>query len=252
MRMVSLVRLSTDRVHGEDDNSPKSRQEYSLYPVKLGKQMKSSHQIKFDCFSMAPRKQADYLSACYEYGADNVYLLNDQCFAGSDTYASSLILAKAIQTHASPAQLIVCSMQSAQGETGHMASALAVRLQLPAVIGVVEICEVDEKHMVCIQNHEYYEEKVSVRFPAVISLHRDFVFHEQWSEITLFDRRNARKKVIRQLNHEDIGLPAEACGIKGSKTRMVAGKNMAMNKNHETYAGSTLEQCRKLLNLMEL
>ncbi|MNI26987.1 Acryloyl-CoA reductase electron transfer subunit gamma [compost metagenome] len=252
MRIVSLVRLSADRMYAEDDNSPNSRQECSLYPVKLGKQLQSSHQLEFDCFSMAPRKQADLLCTCFEYGADNVYLLNDPCFAGSDTYASSLILATAIQAYAGSAQLIVCSMQSAQGETGHMASALAVRLQLPAVIGVVEICELDEKHMICIQNHEYYQEKVCIHLPAVISLHRDFIFNEQLCGITLFDRRKAKKKTIRQLNHNDIGLPAEVCGIQGSKTKMVAGKNMPINKNHETYAGSTLEQCRKLLSLMEI
>lgn len=250
MRIVSLVRLSPEAA-ASGGQSQRLREDCSLYPVKFGKMMKNRLHASFDCLSMAPLNHSSHLGICHEYGAEDVYLLCDKHFAGSDTYATSHILAQALQSVVEPFDLLACFMQSSQGQTGHMAGALAARLQMPAAIGVVEICEVNADSIICVQNHDYYEETVRIRLPAVISLHHLFRFDEGADHITLFDMKKAQKKTVQVLTREALGMEPGDCGLAGSKTRMLEGKRIAMKRQHADLEGSMEEQCRMLFELIE-
>ena len=47
--------------------------------------------------SMAPEFTRDKLTECLAMGADEAFLLSDAAFGGADTYATSYVLAKAIE-----------------------------------------------------------------------------------------------------------------------------------------------------------
>ncbi|KAF6569873.1 hypothetical protein NYE46_39890 [Listeria sp. FSL L8-0308] len=254
MKICSLVRLSTE-IMDKSNAGLLTNPDYSLYPVKFAKMFSSSHPgSRFDCLSMAPHKHADYLKICYEYGAEQVYLLNDKRFAGADTYATSLALATAINRCVGGADLVVCSMQSSQGETGHIAGSLASRLGLPFAVGVIEVRECCTDYMVLVQDHGDYAEIIKLPFPAVISLHRNFSFEERLCQINLIDVRKARRKSVCELNHADIDLMPKNCGLIGSNTRMLAGTKAPFQKvkEHRSCVGDTEEQCKLLLQLLDL
>lgn len=64
------------------------------------------------------------------YGADRLIHICDPAFAGSDTLATSRILARAIERAGLP-DIILCGRRTIDGETGQVGPQLAARLPYP-------------------------------------------------------------------------------------------------------------------------
>ncbi len=81
--------------------------------------------------SMGSRQASLPLKDCYSYDADEVFLVTDPCYAGSDTLATTYILSKAIEqirkTH--PVDMILCGNKTSDSGTGQVGPGLAFRLQ---------------------------------------------------------------------------------------------------------------------------
>ena len=61
--------------------------------------------------SMGPPAAKEALKECLSLGADRAFLITDRAFGGSDTYATSYILASSIR-HIGDYDLIICGMQA--------------------------------------------------------------------------------------------------------------------------------------------
>jgi electron transfer flavoprotein beta subunit len=87
--------------------------------------------------SMGPPESESVLRRCLALGADEVLLLWDEAFRGSDTLATARILAAAIRRVG--ADLVLCGKRASDGDTGQVGAQLAELLDLPAVTGVVQL-----------------------------------------------------------------------------------------------------------------
>ena len=66
---------------------------YDLYALSNIVELKNKNKdIHITCISMGSLKAKDVLIRCRAIGADDVILLSDEAFAGSDTYATIYIL----------------------------------------------------------------------------------------------------------------------------------------------------------------
>ena len=88
-------------------------------------------------------------------GADEAYLVSAREFGGSDTYATSQILAAAIDTlGVEKDDVILCGRQAIDGDTAQVGSQIAEKLDIPQVSYVAGIekdgDKVVVKRMLCL------------------------------------------------------------------------------------------------------
>lgn len=80
--------------------------------------IKEKHGGQVTVITMGPPQAKDAILRCLAMGADKGIILTDRAFAGADTWATSLTLAKAIEKL--EYDLILCGKQAIDGDTGQV------------------------------------------------------------------------------------------------------------------------------------
>ena len=84
--------------------------------------------------SMGPPPAEGMLRECIARGADRAVLVSGREFGGSDTYATSQILAAAInKIGVGPEDIVMCGRQAIDGDTAQVGPQIAEKLGLPQV-----------------------------------------------------------------------------------------------------------------------
>jgi len=118
--------------------------------------------------SMGPPQAASILREALAMGADKAILVSDRAFAGSDTLATSYILAGAIRK-IKDYDLILCGRQAIDGDTAQVGPQIAECLHVPQVTYAQKI-EV-KKDLVTVQsNFGRIMRTVMVEPPALITV----------------------------------------------------------------------------------
>ena len=146
-------------------------------------------------------------------GADEAVLLTDSAFAGSDTAATSRIIAKTVEL-LGDFDLIFCGRRSTDGETGQVGPELAARLNRGCCVSCTKLeMSGDEVHCTCLTDLGTAE--YALTLPAVITFCNGINSPRLQSLSGLFKAKRAQ---IRTLNHQDLSLTPAQCGQKGSPT----------------------------------
>ena len=95
--------------------------------------------------SMGPPQAEAALRDAIAMGADDAILLSDRVFAGSDTWATSFTLSKAIQKIG--ADIIICGKQAIDGDTAQVGPETAEFLDIPHISYVRKIEEVTDSSL---------------------------------------------------------------------------------------------------------
>ena len=132
---------------------------------------KEKYDAEIVAVSMGPQKATDVLRNALALTVDEVHHVSDPALAGSDTLATSYALAKAIEK-VGDVDLVLCGKQATDGNTGVVASELAVRLGYSQLTFVGKIVEIDaaNKKIKVERNIEGGIEVVEAKLPAVVSV----------------------------------------------------------------------------------
>jgi len=103
-----------------------------LAALELALRVKDEHGGRVTVISMGPPTASAVLREALWRGADSVALLTDRKAAGSDTLATSYLLACAIR-HAGPFDLVFCGRQAIDGDTAQVGPQIAEKLGLPQI-----------------------------------------------------------------------------------------------------------------------
>ena len=103
---------------------------------------KEKYDAQIVAVSMGPEKATDVLRNALALTVDEVHHVSDPALAGSDTLATAYALAKAIEK-VGDVDLVLCGKQATDGNTGVVASELAVRLSFSQLTFVGKIVEID-------------------------------------------------------------------------------------------------------------
>ena len=166
---------------------------------------------RITCLCMGPKTAKEVLVRCLARGADEAVLLTDATFAGADTYATALTLARAAELLRY--DLIICGKRSIDGETGQIAGGLAARLGL-CCFTEVECLEMKSELLIVTYAEGAMLRTVKVPFPLVVSF-ADFCIH---NTVSLLALKKAKKKEISILGARDLDIMPQECGSLGSKT----------------------------------
>jgi len=184
--------------------------------VEAGVQLKEAHGGTVTVISMGPEQAKDALRECISVGADKAVLISDKAFAGSDTLATSYILANAIKK-LGQFDLIICGKQAIDGDTGQVGPEIAEHLGIPQITYAAKIEVKGDTIVVNRETDEGYE-VVEAKLPVVCTVVKSI---NEPRYATIKSKLAANKAKIDVLTLADLPeIDKSRIGINGSPTKV--------------------------------
>ena len=101
-------------------------------------QLKDKYGASVSVLSMGPPQAKEILREALSMGADEVFLISDRKFGGSDTWATATIIASAIEK-IGDYDIILCGRQAIDGDTAQVGPEIAEFLDIAQITYVKEI-----------------------------------------------------------------------------------------------------------------
>ena len=164
--------------------------------------------------SMGPPQAGGMLKELFGRGVDECILVSDRKFGGADTCATSITLAAAIEK-CGAYDLIIAGCQAIDGDTAQVGPQTAERLGLPQVTYVDKIIELTNEKITVRKSLEDVEEIIEVKLPCVLTTLSGM---NEPRYMNCNDIVDSFSKSIVTYTFDDLGIPEEKVGLKGSPT----------------------------------
>jgi electron transfer flavoprotein beta subunit len=180
------------------------------YAIEEALRLKEKHSGKVTVLSIGPEQAKEALKQAVAMGCDEAILVWDQSLDGSDTLATSYILAQAIKK-IGDVDVVFFGKQAIDGDTGLIQGGVARRLGWPLLSFVSKIDALDpaaktiEVDRLVEQGHQ----KVSSKLPAIISVVKEINEPRYPSFMNI---RKASKLQIPTWDAASIGVEANKVG----------------------------------------
>ena len=125
---------------------------------------------KITAMTMGPPSAAEILRQCLYRGVDDVYLLSDIKFAGSDTWATAYTLASAIKKLVPDVNLIFAGRQAIDGDTAQVGPQVAEKSGVNQVTYVEEVLKLEPDALIVKRLIEGGIEEAKVALPALLTV----------------------------------------------------------------------------------
>jgi electron transfer flavoprotein beta subunit len=189
---------------------------FDLYALEEGLRVKDSQGGEVTVLTMGPPQAEEALREALGYGADKAVLLSDKAFAGADTWATALTLARAVQKLGF--DLIFTGKQAIDGDTAQVGPMLATMLHIPYVAWVRKLTFPDGKKMAVERLLDHGYDALEVKLPAVVSVVKEI----NEPRVPSFKAKmKAKKEAIPTWALADLGLNPQDVGLAGSFTQVV-------------------------------
>lgn len=197
--------------------------------------------------SMGPESAKNVLTEALSMGADRAFLLCGREFAGSDTWATSYALAKAIEK-VGGVDLILCGKQAIDGDTAQVGPGIAAKLNIMQAANVMQVDEIGNGTLTVRRMNERGYDVVRMQTPALITVVKDINVPRI---PTLRRAREARRIEIPIWTYKDIGADPDKIGLAASPTRVVRTEPPAIrNTDTLTISGAPAEAAKLLVGEM--
>jgi len=202
------------------DGVPSILNPFDGYALEAAARVKDKNpDAKLVVVAMGPEQAKAVLKESLAVAADKAYLVSGREFGGSDTLATSLILAtaiKKIEEIEGKFDIIFCGKQAIDGDTAQVGPEIAEHLGYPQVTYGLE-CEVEGDLVKVKKEMEDGCAIIGVKMPCLLTFTKP-----AWDPRypTIKRKMAANKAEIPTLAFADLGLAAEQCGLKGSPTKV--------------------------------
>lgn len=220
---------------------------FDLFAVEAALKIKDSSNARITVITMGPPQADEALRDVLSRGVDEAVLLSDRAFAGSDTWATSTVLAAAIRKLGN-VDLIFCGKQAIDGDTAQVGPETATMLDIPYATFVKKIESLDERHLKVTRQTDEGVEVWKVPMPALITVIKELGEPRMPS---LRHKMRAKKAEISVWGAADLGLDHEAVGLSGSYTQVVRVFSPSRRGNRVMIQGSVEEQAEQLYKLLK-
>ena len=218
--------------HLERGKTPTVMNPNDKHALRGALQTKVRHGGDLSVMSMGPPGYRDVLrEAMEDIYADDLYHLSDRELAASDTWATAITLAAALEKLDDQPDLVFAGFKTADGETGHTGPQACWALDMPIITHVVAL-DVDEEEETVrakrlVEGDIEEIETVEAPLPAFIVMDPDFEpsYPQASHRLTLKDLRTETAERAADFedhlttwDHVDLNLDAEYIGLDGSPT----------------------------------
>ncbi|MCQ4726727.1 electron transfer flavoprotein subunit beta/FixA family protein [Anaerotignum faecicola] len=167
--------------------------------------------------SMGPPQADVALREALAMGCDEAYLVSAREFGGSDTYATSGILAAALRKIGY--DVIITGRQAIDGDTAQVGPQIGEKLGIPQVSYVQEIKEVKEDHLIVNRQFEDGYHIIKIKTPCLLTAIAELAAPRYMTVSGIVD---AYEKEIKIIGFEELkdDLELDMIGLKGSPTNV--------------------------------
>jgi electron transfer flavoprotein beta subunit len=218
--------------------------------VEAALKIREKHGGKVTVITMGPPQAAEALKNTIAMGVDEVLLVSDRAFAGSDTWATSYTLAQTIKKIGSY-DLIICGKQAIDGDTAQVGPGIAEWLKIPQVTFAVKI-ELEslpaggQKGKARVERLlEEVNELVETPLPAVITVVKQI---NEPRMPSLKGMMKAKKAEIKTIKAEDIAADPKNLGLNGSPTQVMRIFTPPPKGGGEIMSGEPVEIVDKIIS----
>ena len=189
---------------------------FDKHALEAALELKDCHGAEVVAISMGPGQAKEVLREALALGVDKAYLVTDRAFGGSDTYATSYILAKTLE-HLGPFDFIFGGKQAIDGDTGQTAPSIAGHLGIHAISHVLHIQVEGEKLLV-----ERQVEEGTVKLESKLPLLATFTKESNKVRYaTILRKIDSLTAEIPEITYQDLpGIDDTKIGLKGSPTKV--------------------------------
>jgi len=216
---------------------------HDWYAVEAALKVRDANGGKVTAITMGPPQAEEALREVLALGVDDAALLTDRAFAGADTWATSLTLARAVAKLA-PVDLVICGKQAIDGDTAQVGPEVAAHLDLPYITYVRRLELVNGSRLRAERITDLGYEVVETRLPALVTVVREIGDPRMPG---LKHKMRSRKQQIPVINAAALGLKPEETGLQGSFTKVVRVFAPPPRSNREMLNGALENQVEQLL-----
>jgi len=176
--------------------------------------LKEKHGANVTVISMGPPQAEKALREALAMGADEAILITDRAFAGSDTLATSHVLAGVIKKL--KYDIIFAGRQAIDGDTAQVGPGIAVHLDIPQIT-YVEKVEVEGDHLKVTKAWEDGYEIIEVKTPVLLTAIKELNNPRYMNVKHIFE---TFKKEVKIWSASDIDVDKALLGLAGSPTQV--------------------------------
>ena len=241
-----------------------------LNAVEAALQLKDETGCEVVVVTMGPPPAEGMLRELIARGADRGVLVSAREFGGSDTFATSQILAAAVnKIGVGPEDIVFCGRQAIDGDTAQVGPQIAEKLGLPQVTYAEEVGEVKDGRVTIRRRIENGIETVTAPLPLLITVNgsaeecrprnakaiQKYKYAAAPSELCDDDKRkplvDAKPYLqIGEWSADFVGADREQCGLPGSPTKVKKIENVVFSAKeavHLTDSDAEVEDLVKQL-----
>lgn len=219
---------------------------FDMYAIEEGVRLKEKFSGKVTVLTMGPPQAEAALRDALAMGADEGILVCDRAFAGSDTWATSYILAGAIKK-IGQFDLVLCGKQATDGDTAQVGPGISTHLDIPQVTYVKKIEDVKDRLMRVERMMEEGFEIIEVSLPALFTVVKEI---NEPRIPSLKGLMRAKSAKIIMWTQKELGLDPQAIGLCGSPTQVVKIFTPPQRAGGEMLMGDKEEIAGKLVELL--
>lgn len=220
---------------------------FDMYAIEEAVRLKERLAAKTVCLTMGPPQAEEALREALSLGIDEAILLSDRAFAGSDTWATSYTLSKAIEK-IGEYHLIICGKQAADGDTAQVGPGIAAHLDIPQVTYVKKIEEINDKTAKVESMTEEGYEIIETPLPALFTVVKEINVPRLPS---LKGKMRARQAKISAWTANDLDVDPDFLGLKGSPTQVVKIFTPPPRRGGQILTGDAAEAVGKLVDFLK-
>ncbi len=223
-----------------------------LHALEAALQIKEScpqESVEIQVVTMGPATARKAIAHGIAMGCDGGVLISDRSFGGSDTLATSRVLAQALKKFG-PFDLVLAGERATDGETGQVGPAVAQLLGLSALTYVTALESLDQGTITVLRAVEEGFERVRAPLPAMV-IPVKAMNRPRFG--TLGGVLRARAASVAVCSAADLGLPASELGLKGSPTQVasISYPKVTRQCRRIMAQGQATEAAEELLKILE-
>ena len=237
----TLNRASMQTITNPDD----------MNAVEAALKLKDATGCKVVVVTMGPPPAAGMLRELMAMGADEGVLVSAREFGGSDTYATSQILAAAISTiGVEEDDIVMCGRQAIDGDTAQVGPQIAEKLHLPQVTYAADITKdgntITDKRML-----EDGYMTIKVKTPCLLTCIKELNEPRYMSIDGIYATYN---KPLETFDYEKLKdhplIDATTIGLKGSPTNIFKSFTPPQKGAGKMLEGAGKETCEELASIL--
>ena len=222
-----------------------------LAAVEAALRIKDATGCKVVVVSMGPPPAEGMLRELLAMGADEAVLISAREFGGSDTYATSQIIAAAIKKiGVEDDDIIFCGRQAIDGDTAQVGPQIAEKLHLPQVTYAADI-QKDGNTITVKRMLEDGYMTIKVKTPCLITCIKELNSPRYMSIDGIYSTYN---KPLETFDYEKLKdhplIDATTIGLKGSPTNIFKSFTPPQKGAGKMLEGAGKETCEELASIL--